>query len=81
MSAGATIRARRFGPEKERDMSNEYDPDTEKREMRAMWIFSAVVVLLILGLMVGNMILHPERMWPSTEEISSQSRTAPPDQH
>jgi hypothetical protein len=58
-------------------MANDYDPDKEKREMRAMWIFAAGMVLLILALMVGNMILHPERLSESTE-ISSQSRTAPP---
>ena len=49
-----------------------------KREMRAMWIFSAAVVLLILGAMGANM------MWgshtytgESATDISSQSRTAP----
>jgi len=57
-------------------MTNDYDPDKEKREMRIMWMFSAGVVLLILGLMVGNMILNPERVWEPTE-ISSQSRPAP----
>ena len=49
-----------------------------KREMRAMWIFSATVVLLILGAMGANMMWgsHTYTGEPATD-ISSQSRTAP----
>jgi hypothetical protein len=41
------------------------DPDernTEKSEMRVMWIMTAVVVLIILGLMGFNMLTHPDWM-------------------
>jgi hypothetical protein len=58
-------------------MANDYDPEKEKREMRAMWIFSAGMVLLILGLMVFNMAFPHDKPADSTE-ISTQSRTAPP---
>jgi flagellar basal body-associated protein FliL len=49
-----------------------------KREMRAMCIFSAGVVLLILGMMGANMMWgsHTYTGEPATD-ISSQSRTAP----
>ena len=49
-----------------------------KREMRAMWIFSAAVVLLILGAMGANMMWgnHTYTGEPATD-ISSQSRPAP----
>ena len=49
-----------------------------KREMRVMWIFSAAVVLLILGAMGANMMWgsHAYTGEPATD-ISSQSRTAP----
>jgi hypothetical protein len=46
--------------------------------MRAMWIFSAGVVLLILGAMGANLMWgsHTYTGEPATD-ISSQSRTAP----
>jgi flagellar basal body-associated protein FliL len=34
------------------------DQNDDKREMRMMWIFSAAVVLLILGAMGINMLFH-----------------------
>ena len=34
------------------------DPNTEKSEMRIMWIASAVTVLVILGAMGINMLMH-----------------------
>ena len=49
-----------------------------KREMRAMWIFSAAVVLLILGAMGANMIWGHQTTSPTATDMSSQSRTAPP---
>jgi len=50
-----------------------------KREMRVMWIFSAAVVLLILGAMGANMMWgsHTYTGGPATD-ISSQSRAVPP---
>jgi hypothetical protein len=38
------------------------DQNTEKSEMRVMWIMSAVIVLIILGLMGFNMLTHPDWM-------------------
>ncbi|HKA73583.1 MAG TPA: hypothetical protein VKE26_17355 [Xanthobacteraceae bacterium] len=58
-------------------MANGEDPDQEKREMRAMMIFAVAGVLFILGLMGANMLLHPEKVWAPTDEMSSQSRGAP----
>ena len=58
-------------------MADDFDPDREKREMRAMWIFSVGMVLLILGIMGVNMLLHHESTSDSTE-MSSQTRAAPP---
>jgi flagellar basal body-associated protein FliL len=50
-----------------------------KREMRVMWIFSAAIVLLILGAMGANVIWgsHTYTGEPATD-ISSQSRAVPP---
>lgn len=51
------------------------DTQRDKREQRAMWIFSAIIVLLILGGMGANMLFHKDQ--GTTTDISSQSRTAP----
>lgn len=51
------------------------DIQRNKREQRAMWIFSAIIVLLILGGMGANMLFHKDQ--GTTTDISSQSRTAP----
>ena len=53
------------------------DPNTEKNEMRVMWIGSAAIVLLILGAMGINMLLSHNTSAGSTE-TSSQSGTVPP---
>ena len=58
-------------------MADDENPDQEKREMRAMMIFAAAATLFILGLMGANMLLHPEKVWGPTDEMSSQSRGAP----
>ena len=49
-----------------------------KSEMRVMWIFSAAIVLLILGAMGANMMWgsHTYTGEPATD-ISRQSRPAP----
>ena len=41
-------------------MPDQNEQDTQKSEMRAMWIMSAVIVLIILGLMGFNMLMHPD---------------------
>ena len=46
-----------------------------KREQRAMWIFSAAIVLLILGGMGANMLFHRDQPAGNTD-VSSQSRTS-----
>ena len=56
--------------------NNEEDAQRNKREQRAMWIFSGAIVLLILGAMGANMLFHKEQPGGSTD-ISSQSRTSP----
>ena len=48
-----------------------------KREMRAMWIFSVAIVLLILGGVGANMIWGHHPVSPTATDMSSQSRTAP----
>ena len=58
-------------------MANQNEPDTEKSDMRVMWIATAVIVLMILGAMGINMLVHHDTSTGSTE-ISSQTRTAPP---
>jgi hypothetical protein len=47
----------------------------DKREQRAMWIFSVAIVLLILGGMGARMLFSHDQPSGSTE-ISSQSRTS-----
>jgi hypothetical protein len=54
-------------------MPDEHD---NKREMRMMWIFSAAVVLLILGAMGINMLVHHDTNAAPAE--TTQSPTAPP---
>jgi len=43
-------------------MPDQNEQDTQKSEMRVMWIMSAVIVLFILGLMGFNMLTHPDWM-------------------
>jgi hypothetical protein len=49
-----------------------------KRDMRVMWGFSAAIVLLILGAMGANMMWGHQTPANAPSDISSQSRTAPP---
>ncbi len=53
------------------------DQNDDKREMRMMWIFSAAVVLLILGAMGINMLVHHGTS-AATPEASGQSSTELP---
>ena len=49
----------------------------DKREQRMMWIFSAAIVLLILGAMGANMLFHkPGPADVVNTDISAQSRPA-----
>jgi hypothetical protein len=52
-------------------------PETndDKREMRMMWIFSGAVVLLILGAMGINMLVHHDTRAATPE--TTQSPTEP----
>jgi hypothetical protein len=43
-------------------MPDQNEQDTQKSDMRVMWIMSAVIVLIILGLMGFNMLTHPDWM-------------------
>ncbi len=52
------------------------DQNNDKREMRMMWIFTAAVVLLILGAMGINMLVHHETNAATPE--TSQSPTESP---
>jgi hypothetical protein len=47
--------------------------------MRMMWIFSGVIVLIILGGMGANMLFHQDTSsgGGNSTELSSQSRQAP----
>jgi hypothetical protein len=53
------------------------DPNTEKNEMRVMWIASAAIVLLILAAMGINMLITHGTSATSTE-TSNQLVTVPP---
>jgi hypothetical protein len=59
-------------------MTSQDDDDVarDKREQRVMWMFSGGVVLLLLGMMGANMLIHQDRS-AGEAEISSQSRPAP----
>ena len=43
-------------------MPDQNGRNDEKSEMRAMWIMTAAIVLIILGLMGWNMLTHPDWM-------------------
>jgi hypothetical protein len=43
-------------------MTGQRERNTEKSEMRVMWIMTAVIVLIILELMGMNMLTHPDWM-------------------
>jgi flagellar basal body-associated protein FliL len=58
-------------------MSEQEDQERDKREMRIMWIFSGVIVLIILGGMGANMLFHQDTSSSGSTELSSQSRQAP----
>jgi hypothetical protein len=53
-------------------MTDSNEPSTEKREMRMMWIMTAVVVLAILGLMGGYVLTHPDWRHPAWAAPSNE---------
>jgi hypothetical protein len=64
-------------PKRRNAMTNPTDPDTEKNEMRVMWIGSAAIVLLILAAMGINMLIAHNTGAGSAEK-GIQSATVPP---
>jgi hypothetical protein len=58
-------------------MANEANPNTEKNEMRVMWIGPAAILLLLLGAMGINMLMTHNTSAGSPEP-SAQSDTASP---
>jgi hypothetical protein len=58
------------------DLEQKEQTNTDKNDMRAMWIASAVIVLIILGGMGINMLIHHDT---STDSMSAtgQAQTAP----
>ena len=58
-------------------MADQNDPNTEKNEMRVMWIGSVAIVLLILAAMGINMLIAHDTN-AGFAETSSQSGTVQP---
>jgi hypothetical protein len=58
-------------------MTDRNEPNNEKSEMRVMWIFSAAIVLLILGAMGINMLISHDTSAGFTE-TNTQSGSALP---
>ena len=52
-------------------MTDSNKQSTEKKEMRMMWIMTAVIVLAILGLMGGYVLTHPDWRHPAWASPSS----------
>ena len=57
-------------------MVNQPDPNTEKTEMRVMWIGSLAIVLVLLGAM-GINILMAHNTSTGTVETTGQSDASP----
>jgi hypothetical protein len=58
-------------------MANQPDPNTEKSEMRVMWIGSLAIVLVLLGAMGINMLMTHDTS-TSTVETTGRSGTVSP---
>jgi flagellar basal body-associated protein FliL len=58
----------------DQDQEREAQEQRDRREQRMMWIFSAVIILMILGGMGANMLFHHETPGSEPTDISSQSR-------
>jgi hypothetical protein len=57
-------------------MANQSDPNTEKSEMRVMWIGSIAIVLLLLAAMGINLLITRDTGTGSSTETTSQSGAA-----
>jgi hypothetical protein len=57
-------------------MTNQPDPNTEKSEMRVMWIGSLAVMLVLLGAMGINMLMT-HNTGTGTVEATGQSGASP----
>jgi hypothetical protein len=64
-------------PKLEESMTNQNDPNTEKSEMRVMWIGTAAIVLLILAAMGINMLITHDTSTGSTETNSQVGAVRP----
>ena len=53
-------------------------PGSDRNEMRAMWIATAAIVVLIVGAMGAKMLFGTSTNLSDTGEMSSQSRTTAP---
>jgi hypothetical protein len=58
-------------------MANQPDPNTEKSEMRVMWIGSLAIVLVLLGAMGINMLMTHNTS-TGTVETTGQPGTVSP---
>jgi hypothetical protein len=58
----------------EQAMTDKNESNAEKSGTRMMWIATAAIILLIVGMMGANVLFHKDT---GPNETSSQSRTAP----
>ena len=58
-------------------MTNQPDPNSEKSEMRIMWIGSAAIVLLLLGAMGINMLMTHNTSAGSAESSTQSGAVSP----
>jgi hypothetical protein len=63
-------------PKEEEAMADQKDPNTEKSEIRVMWVGSVAILLLLLGAMGINMLITHTTS-TSSAETSSQLGTPP----
>ena len=56
-------------------MTNQNDPNSEKNDMRVMWIASAVIAVLILGAMGINMLVHHDTSAATPETTQSPTES------
>ena len=57
-------------------MNDKNESNAEKSGTRMMWIATAAIIVLIVGMMGANVLFHKDT-GSDPKEISSQSRTAP----
>jgi hypothetical protein len=61
-AAPAELEREQHREKKEESMTDQNEHHNDKTERRAMWIMTALGVLIILGLMGMNMLTHPDWM-------------------